>query len=128
MADNVIHTSLWVSDIEETLAFYTDVLGLSVTREHSGSTYQEDVRNVFVAGPDGTELQFKSSPDPAREPGAGGGWDHVALSTSDVDAEFDRVVEATGCPVVLEPTTIGTGERIAFVEDPDGYAVEFIEL
>jgi lactoylglutathione lyase len=126
MVENVIHTSLWVADMDRTESFYVDALGLSRTREHSGSTYQEDVRNVFLAGPDGTELQFKSAP--GREPEAPAGFDHVAVSTTDIDAEFERIVSETGCPVILEPTTIGTGERIAFVEDPDGYAVELIQL
>lgn len=125
MVENVIHTSMWVSNMERTLEFYVDVLGLARSREHGGSAYQPDVRNVFVCGPDGTELQFKHSPD--RNPDEPAGYDHVALSTVDLDTEFDRIVEATGCPVRMEPTTIGTGERIAFVEDPDGYLVELIE-
>ncbi|MGM0592529.1 MAG: VOC family protein [Halobacteriota archaeon] len=125
MVENVIHTSLWVSDVERTEAFYVDALGLRRTREQGGSAYQEGVQNVFVAGPNGIEIQFKHASGQDPDPPAG--FDHVAVSTVDVDAEFERIVEETGCPVVMEPTTIGSGARIAFVEDPDGYAVELVQ-
>ncbi|MGM0591593.1 MAG: VOC family protein [Halobacteriota archaeon] len=124
MVKNVIHTALWVADIEQSLAFYVDALGLERSREHGGSSPGE-VRNVFVAGPDGTEIQFKYTSD--GDPETPAGVDHVAVSVADVDAEFERIVEETGCPVVAEPKTTGSGARIAFVEDPDGYAVELVE-
>jgi catechol 2,3-dioxygenase-like lactoylglutathione lyase family enzyme len=110
MVENVIHTSFWVSDMDRTESFYIDVLGLSRTREHGGSTYQPDVKNVFVAGPDGTELQFKHRPD--REPEEPAGFDHVALSTTDIDAEFDRIVEDG------THHQIARGVRIAVGDEP----------
>ncbi|MFC6990235.1 VOC family protein [Haloplanus sp. GCM10025708] len=61
--------------------------------------------------------------DPDRET-----LDHVALGVDDVDATFDRVRAETGCPVVEEPFTVDqAGARVAFVEDPDGYVIEFVE-
>lgn len=126
MVENIIHTALWVSDMDRTVTFYVNVLGLSHSRESGGTAYQQDVRNVFVCGPDGTEIQFKYSSD--RDPENPSGIDHIAVSVADVDAEFERIVNATGCPVVMEPTTIESGARIAFIEDPDGYVIELVRL
>jgi len=118
----VIHTAMWVSDLEATRAFYEDVLGLDFHREFT----TDGVTNYYVGSDDGAELQFKHRADES-DPVTPDGVDHVAVGVDDVDATFERVVEETGCPVVLEPTTIeAANSRAAFVEDPDGYTVEFV--
>lgn len=120
---DVIHSAIWVSDIEETLAFYVDALGLEKTREFEGG---DGARNVFVAGSTGTEIQFKY--DPNRRSLEPSGFDHVAVAVDDTDAELDRLVEKTGCTVRRGPlTSDGANARVAFIEDPDGYGVELVE-
>lgn len=119
----VIHTAVWVSDIEATTAFYEDVVGLA----HQWDFTHEGVLNYYVGTADGGEIQFKYDADAtdAVEPA---GIDHLALGVDDVDATFERVVAESGCPVVLEPTDIeAAGRRAAFVRDPDGYVVEFVQ-
>jgi lactoylglutathione lyase len=117
----LIHTALDVSDVDATLDFY-GTLGLEFTHEFT----LDGVRNVYVGGGDGLELQFKydAERDAPVEPA---GVDHVAVEVDDVDAEFDRIVGETDCPVVYEPMTIEEANaRAAFVEDPDGYVVELV--
>jgi lactoylglutathione lyase len=117
----LIHTALDVSDVEATLDFY-ESLGLSYAHEFT----LDGVRNVYVSGDGGMELQFRDDPDEAA-PADPSGVDHVAVEVDDVDAEFGRVVEETDCPVVHEPMDVPeAGARAAFVEDPDGYAVELV--
>lgn len=122
-AMDVIHTAIAVSDLDATLDFYVDGLGLARSNEFE----IDGVRNVYVAGEDGTEIQFKFDPA-STEPVEPAGIDHLAVSVDDVDAEFDRLREATDCPVQVEPTDIPEANaRVAFVEDPEGYVVELVE-
>lgn len=120
---DVAHTALWVSDIDATTEFYEDVLGLDYDREFE----LDGVLNYYVGSDDGAELQFKYDPD-ADDRVDPAGIDHVALTVENTDATFERVVEAADPEVVLEPTTVDVAQRrVAFVEDPDGYVVEFVQ-
>jgi lactoylglutathione lyase len=120
---DVIHAALWVSDLEETLSFYVDALGLEKTREFESG---DGATNAFVAGESDEEIQFKYDPDVEQPEPAG--FDHVAVAVDDTDAELERLVEETGCTVRRGPlTSEGANARVAFVEDPDGYGVELVE-
>lgn len=118
----VIHTALWVSDIEATREFYEGVLGL----EYSHEFELDGVLNYYVGTEDGAELQFKYDADDDSEVDPAG-IDHVAVSVGDTDATFQRVVEDADPVVVEEPMDVdAVDRRVAFVEDPDGYVVEFV--
>ena len=118
----VVHTALWVSDLEATAAFYEDVLGLEYRQEF----VLDGVLNYYVGTEDGAELQFKYDEDADGEVDPSG-IDHVAVTVDDTDATFERVVDAADPVVVMEPTTVDVADRrVAFVEDPDGYVVEFV--
>jgi lactoylglutathione lyase len=120
---DVLHSAIWVSDIDETLAFYTDALGLEKTREFESG---DGARNVFVAGESDTEIQFKYDPD--REVSDDTAYDHAAIAVDDTDAEVERLVEETGCTLRRGPlTSEGANARVAFIEDPDGHGIELVE-
>lgn len=122
----VIHTALWCSSIDETTAFYTEGVGLD---HHWDFTADDGVENHYFGADSGAEIQFKYDPDGADVP-TPAGYDHIALGVDDTDAAFDRITRATGCPVLREPETLDlpVGDvRIAFLEDPDGYAVELVQ-
>ncbi|ELY44037.1 VOC family protein [Natronorubrum bangense] len=118
-----IHTAIWVDDIDATRTFYCDILGLEETW---GFTADDGVENVYIGTPDGSEIQFKHDPDgDTADPT---GIDHLALGVEDTDDVFDRVVSETDCDVLEEPTTMDAiDRRVAFVRDPNGYVVEFVE-
>lgn len=119
---DVIHTAVAVSDIDETLAFYTEGLDLAYGHEFT----LDGVRNVYVAGEGGLEIQFKYDPD-REAPVEPAGIDHLAVEVDDVPAALEALVAATDCPVVQEPTVIEAADAVAaFVEDPDGYVVELV--
>jgi lactoylglutathione lyase len=120
---DVLHSAIWVSDIDETLSFYVDALGLEKTNEFESG---DGAKNVYVAGESDTEIQFKYDPD--REDQESVGFDHVAVEVDDTDAEVERLIEETGCTLRRGPlTSEGANARVAFIEDPDGYGVELVE-
>jgi lactoylglutathione lyase len=120
---DVIHTCIWVSDLDEATEFFTEDLGLEVNR--TGTT--DGMENVWLGGEHG-ELQLRYADDHDFERSGRQVVDHVAVSVDDVDAEVERLVEETGCEVFSEPhDSENSPVRIAFVEGVDGYAVELVE-
>lgn len=120
---NVIHSAIWVSDLEESLEFYTEVLDLERTRSFESG---DGAQNVFVAGDSAVELQLKY--DPERERPEPAGIDHVAIEVDDTDAEVERICEDLGYTLRRGPlSSTGANARVAFIEDPDGYGVELVE-
>jgi lactoylglutathione lyase len=120
---DVIHTAVWVSDLEEATEFFVDGLGL----ERKRSAVIGGVENVWVGGETGG-LQLRYADDHEFQRTDRAVIDHVAVSVDDVDAEVERLVEETGCAVLEEPRDGQTSSvRIAFIEGPDGYAVELVE-
>lgn len=123
---DVLHTAIWVDDLDAQLGFYEAVLDLPKTREFVGD---DGARNTYVGGESGVELQFKSfdedAGDAVPEPA---GIDHIAVAVDDVDATVAEASEDWASRVERGPETlVEKGLRIAFVTDPSGYVVELIE-
>jgi lactoylglutathione lyase len=120
---DVIHTCIWVSDMDAAREFYLDGIGLE---EHRSATLG-GVENVWLGGEHG-EIQLRYAedhPDPAPDRGD---FDHLALSVDDVDGEVERIVDNTGATVLDGPRTVDVAEaRIAFLEGFDGYVIELVE-
>lgn len=120
---DVIHTAIWVSDVEAAREFFVDGVGLE---EHWSFTL-DGVENVYVGGEHG-EIQLRYDPDQKAPAPDRSDFDHVAVSVDDVDTECERIVERTGCTVVDGPVTVDPADaRVAFLEGPDGYVVELVE-
>ena len=122
---NVIHTAIWVSDLEASLEFYTEVLDL----DHRWNFGGEDGRNnVYVGGEEGAEIQLKRADDDREIDPDDVAFDHLAVTVEDVDEAFERIVEESGFDVRDEPfDNTEAGARVAFIRDPDGYAVELVQ-
>ncbi|WP_226007057.1 VOC family protein [Natrinema salinisoli] len=119
---DVLHTAVWVDDIEAQLSFYCDGLGLERTREFD----LDGVTNTYIGGESDAEIQFKHD-DTERNPEPAG-IDHLAVGVDDVDGTVDELVDRYDGEIVDEPRTLeDKGVRIAFVADPEGYVVELIE-
>jgi lactoylglutathione lyase len=119
----IIHTALWVSDLDEARAFFVDALGLAET----WSFTLDGVENVYVGGDHG-EIQLRHDPDRDVPDPDRASFDHIAVSVEDADAETERIVEETGCDVVDGPKTMDVADaRVSFLEGPDGYVVELVE-
>ena len=119
---DIIHTAVWVSDMDEVRAYYEDFLGL----EHTWDFELDGVLNYYVGGEDGAEIQFKH--DPERAPPEPAGVDHIAVTVEDTDAMVERLEAETDYGVVDGPLVVEPADSyVAFIEAPDGYVVEFVE-
>ena len=120
---DVIHSAIWVSDLEEAREFFVDGLGL----EENWSFTLDGIENVYVGGEHG-EIQLRYSSDHEVPETDRESFDHIAVSVDDTDAETERMVEETGCTVVAGPKTADAANaRISFIEGPDGYVIELVE-
>lgn len=123
----ILHTMLRVGDLERSIAFYTEVLGMSLLRRKDYPEGRFTLAFVgYGAEEEQTVLELTHNWDtPAYDLGTGYG--HIALETDDIVATCEAV-RAKGGKVIREPGPMKHGTTvIAFVEDPDGYKIEFIQ-
>lgn len=123
----VLHTMIRVGDLERSLKFYTDVLGMKLLRQKD---YPDGKFTLaFVGyGPEShhavIELTYNWD---TRQYDLGNGFGHVALEVEDVYAACAEIKKRGG-KVVREAGPMKHGSTvIAFVEDPDGYKIELIQ-
>lgn len=124
----LLHTMLRVGDLERSLAFYTDVLGMRLLRrkDYPGGRFTL----AFVGygdERDHTVLELTHNWDTSSYE-IGTGYGHIALGVDDIQAVCEGIRAKDG-KVVREPGPMKNGTTvIAFVEDPDGYKVELIAM
>jgi len=123
----LLHTMLRVGDLQRSVRFYTDVLGMKLLR--TTDRPEQKYSLAFVGYDDESrasvlELTYNYG---VERYDMGGAFGHVAISVPDVKKACDKV-RASGGKVTREPGPVKGGTSvIAFVEDPDGYKIEFIE-
>jgi lactoylglutathione lyase len=123
----ILHTMLRVGDLQRSVRFYTEVLGMKLLRtterpEQKYSLafvgYDTEERSAVI------ELTYNHGVERYE---MGGAFGHIAIGVPDVAGACAKVRGAGG-KVTREPGPVkGGGSVIAFVEDPDGYKIEFIE-
>ncbi len=123
----ILHTMLRVGDLERSLAFYTDVLGMRLLRR---SDYPDGRFTLAFVGygpeSEAAVLELTHNWDTAAYD-LGAGYGHIALEVDDAKAACDAI-RGKGGKVVREAGPMKHGTTvIAFVEDPDGYRIELIE-
>ncbi|WP_432696538.1 lactoylglutathione lyase [Marinobacterium sp. YM272] len=121
-----LHTMLRVSDLEKSLSFYTDVLGMKLLRRKD---YPEGKFTLAFVGygeeSEQTVLELTHNWDTSGYD-LGNGYGHVAIEVEDVYAACDSI-KAKGGEVVREAGPMKHGTSIlAFVKDPDGYMIELL--
>jgi len=123
----LLHTMLRVGDLERSLAFYTDVLGMRLLRRKDYPDGRFTL--AFVGYGDESEtavLELTHNWDTSSYE-IGTGYGHIALGVEDIHATCEAMA-AKGGRVVRPPGPMKHGSTvIAFVEDPDGYKVELIQ-
>ncbi|MDH4289332.1 MAG: VOC family protein [Aquincola sp.] len=121
-----LHTMVRVTDIEQSLRFYRDALGLEVLsrRDHEAGRYTL----VFVAAPGDHSAQIEltynwPAPDSKSETYTGGrNFGHVAYAVDDIYAACHRLMDHG--VTISRPPRDG---RMAFVRSPDGISVELLQ-
>ena len=122
-----LHTMIRVADLDQSIAFYTKVLGMSVLDRSENSEYRYTL--VFVgyenqAG--GTTIELTYNWD-TKQYDLGNAFGHLALGADDIYATCDNI-KALGGKVTREPGPVkGGSTHIAFITDPDGYQIELIQ-
>jgi lactoylglutathione lyase len=119
----LLHTRYRVTDLEKTISFYKDIIGL---QEVDRKTSPRGSKLVFLKAPQSEEL-IEICEFPASGPVIiGPDLTHLAFEVEDIGA-FARHAAAKGCPLSDGPTTTSSGSIIAFVDAPEGYEVEIIQ-
>ena len=123
----ILHTMIRVGDLERSLSFYTEVLGMRLLRRKD---YPDGKFTLAFVGygeeADEAVIELTYNWDVDRYE-LGNAFGHIAIGVQDINKTC-RDIKARGGKVVREPGPMKHGTTvIAFVEDPDGYKLELIE-
>ncbi|APA66646.1 MULTISPECIES: lactoylglutathione lyase [unclassified Janthinobacterium] len=123
----ILHTMLRVGDLQRSIDFYTNVLGMKLLRTSDNPEYQYTLAFVgYGANPDHAELELTYNYGTTSYE-LGTAYGHIAISADDIVAACDAA-RANGGNVTREPGPVKGGNTvIAFITDPDGYKIELIE-
>jgi lactoylglutathione lyase len=124
----MLHTMLRVGNLEESLKFYCDILGMKLLRQkdYPGGEftlafvgYGDEADNTVI------ELTYNWG---VNKYDLGNAYGHIALGVDDIYTTCEKI-KSLGGKVTREPGAMKHGSTvIAFVEDPDGYKIELIQL
>ena len=119
----LLHTRYRVEDLEKTVRFYKDVLGLAEVARHKSSRGSE---LVFFKAPQSEEqieiCCFPKSGPVKVQPDL----THLAFEVDDMDA-FVKQLASKGIALSEAPSASSSGSIIAFIDAPEGYEIELIQ-
>ena len=124
-----LHTMIRVLDIEKSVDFYTRLLGMKLLRKKDfpGGRFT----NVFVGyGSEDTHavVELTHNWDQVEPYELGSGYGHIALGVKDIYKVCEDL-ERSGAKIPRKPGPMKHGTtHIAFIEDPDGYKIELVDL
>jgi len=122
----ILHTMLRVGDLDRSIKFYTEVLGMKLLRQKD---YPDGEFTLAFVGygdeSDNTVIELTHNWD-TESYDIGSGYGHVALEVDDVYKATDDI-KLRGGKVLRDAGPMNAGTTIiSFVEDPDGYPIELI--
>ncbi len=123
----ILHTMLRVGDLERSIAFYRDVMGMQLL--HTTDRPEQRYSLAFVGyGDEATGAVLELTYNYGVESyDLGGGFGHVAIEVPDAAAACAAVRDRGGTVTREAGPVKGGSTVIAFVQDPDGYKIELIE-
>lgn len=122
MVKKLLHTRYRVKDLEKTVSFYKDVLGLEETGRHTSGRGSQ---LVFLKAPESEEEIELCKFDQSGPVVVGPDLTHLAFEVDDID-KFAKEAAAKGYPLSDGPHQSGRS-KIAFIDAPEGYEIELIE-
>src|ERR1700730_13096434 len=123
MVKKLLHTRYRVKDLEKTVSFYKDILGLKEIRRHTSGRGSQ---LVFLKAPQSEEEIELCKFDESGPVIVGPDLTHLAFEVDDLD-KFARESAANGYPLSDGPPQNSGGGKIAFIDAPEGYEVELIQ-
>ena len=122
-----LHTMLRVGDLQRSIDFYTQVLGMTLLRRTENPDYKYTLAFVgYGSNPAHAEIELTYNWGVDHYE-LGSAFGHLALGVTDVVAACDKI-RAAGGKITREPGPVKGGSTvIAFVTDPDGYKIELIQ-
>lgn len=122
----LLHTMLRVGDLDKSIAFYTNILGMKLLRRTDYPAGKFTLAFVgFGDEKDTSVIELTHNWDTASYD-LGNGYGHIALEVEDV-YQACETIRANGGKITREPGPMLHGTSIlAFVEDPDGYKIELL--
>ncbi|EKO3654792.1 MULTISPECIES: lactoylglutathione lyase [Vibrio] len=128
MSNNrILHTMLRVGDLDRSIEFYTQVMGMKLLRKNENTEYKYTL--AFLGYGDESEgavieLTYNWG---VADYEMGNAYGHIAIGVDDIYTTCDTI-KAAGGNVTREPGPVkGGSTHIAFIKDPDGYMVELIQ-
>ena len=119
----LLHTRMRVSDMDQTIAFYRDVLGLEVLER---KTSPRGSHLAFLRVPNSDELIELCSFPPSGPVKVQEDLVHLAFQVANLDDAI-AALQRKGVKITDGPTATSSGSRFIFIDAPDGYEVELIE-
>ena len=123
MVKKLLHTRYRVNDLEKTVSFYRDVLGLTEVKRHNSPRGSE---LVFLQTPNSDELIEICSFPASGAVTFCSDLTHLAFEVEDLEI-FARHAAALGYPLSDGPTESSSGSVFAFIDAPEGYEIELIQ-
>lgn len=133
MIKTIDHIGIMTNDLQQSVEFYTDVLGFSVSAkiemddvgfsvifvEKNGSKIElMGYRDEIPKRPEGIEIKLDGSPIPIN--------DHITFSVDNIGATVTELKEK-GVEFILEPIQLEGGMKLASFKDPNGMLIELVE-
>jgi lactoylglutathione lyase len=123
----ILHTMLRVGDLQRAVKFYTEALGMKLLRTTDRPEQKYSLAFVGYDAEDKSAVLELTYNYGVERYELGSAFGHVAIEVRDLRAACEKV-KGRGGKVTREPGPVKGGTSvIAFVEDPDGYKIEFIE-
>ncbi len=123
----LLHTMLRVGNLQRSIDFYTNVIGMSLLRQSENPSQKYSLAFLgFGRNPEYAELELTYNHG-VDSYDLGTAYGHIAISVPDAYAACEQIRQSGGA-VTREPGPVKGGTTvIAFVTDPDGYKIELIE-
>jgi lactoylglutathione lyase len=120
----ILHTCLNISDLDRSIEFYTDHLGLKFVSRRE--IKQNNAEIAFLKDESGAAIELTHWRD-KKTLAEGDNFDHIAFAVDDIESTVQEL-KKKGVTIAMEPYSLqGSTSKIAFIKDPDGNWLELIQ-